>query len=328
MSRYLRLLLSGILVIGLLFSQTRPVQAGDVLGIHILHPSELDDVLSLLKTDKNKDHWEYVTIPYGLEDINRFNEWQSFFDKCKENKVIPIVRLITKPEGDTWAIPTTKDIIDLSKSLSALNWPTDERLIIVFNEPNHSKEWGGSVDPVRYADVLQFTSDWFRTDGKGFKILPAGLDLAAPNGSQTMEAFTFWKKALEYNPQIFDSLDDWNSHSYPNPAFSSSPTLSAQNSMRGFQHELEFLKKYSGKEWGVYITETGWAENSSTSRWLTQYYTYAEQHIWSDPHVKAVTPFLLHGAPGPFSAFSFLDQNGKKTRQFEAYRRVIETTEQ
>lgn len=327
MSNLSRLVLSGLLVIGLFLSQAKPVVAGDVLGIHILHPSELDDVVTLLKTDKNKEEWSYVTIPYGLEDINRHDEWQAFFNKCKEHKIIPIVRLVTRPEGAQWMVPTTRNIIDLAKGLSALQWPTEERLVIVFNEPNHAKEWGGKVDPVSYADTLQFASDWFRTEKKGYKILPAGLDLAAPNGSQTMEAFTFWKKALEYNPALFETVDDWNSHSYPNPAFSSSPTLNSQNSMRGFKHELEFVKKVSNRDLNVYITETGWAQNASTTRWLGQYYTYAQQHIWSDPKVKAVTPFLLNGAPGPFSTFSFLDQQGNKTKQFDAYRQIIEKEE-
>lgn len=325
MSKLLRLVLSIILIIGLLIMQAGPVMAGEVLGIHIIYPSELDAALPLLRTDQNKEQWEYVTILYSLDDVSQHDLWQAFFDKCRANKIIPIVRLVTKAEGGSWQVPTTKNIIDLSRGLSALTWPTDERLVIVFNEPNHAKEWGNQVDPVRYAEVLQFTADWLHTDNKGYKVLPAGLDLAAPNGSETMEAFTFWKKALESNPDLFKSIDDWNSHSYPNPAFSSPPTAKAQNSLRGFQHELTFLKKYSDKEWGVYITETGWVENSSTSRWLPQYYTYAAQHIWSDPHVKAVTPFLLNGAPGQFSAFSFLDAQGNKTRQFEAYRKVIET---
>ncbi len=326
MSKMLRLVLVGFIVIGLLFSQSNQVLAGEVLGVHILHPYELDDVLGLIRTEQNKDSWQYVTIVYGLDDIVQHDEWQRFFDRCREQKIIPIVRLVTKADGASWRVPSTMDIVRLADGLSQLNWPTDERLIIAFNEPNHANEWGGKVDPESYADTLQFTADWFHTEDKGYKILPAGLDLAAPNGGSTMEAFTFWKKSLEYNPRLLDSVDDWNSHSYPNPGFSSSPTRNTQNSLRGFQHELSFLKNYSDREWGVYITETGWEQNASTSRWLSQYYQYAVDHIWSDPHVKAVTPFLLHGAPGPFSSFSFFDRQGNKTLQYQAYRKVIENT--
>lgn len=325
MSRLVRLVLTTILVIGLTFFAPREAKAGEVLGIHILHPSEINDVTTLLKTEANKDQWSYVTIPYGLADVEKNTEWQAFFDICRDKKLIPIVRLVTKAEGPTWVVPTKKNIVDLSNGLSKLNWPTDERLVIMFNEPNHAKEWGGTINPEEYATVLRFGAEWFKTEGKNYKVLPAGLDLAAPNGSQTMEAFTYWKRALAVDPDLFQVIDDWNSHSYPNPGFSSSPTRTTQNSLKGFIHELEFVKEHSDRDLGVYITETGWAENAATRRHLTNYYAYAQQHIWSDPRVKAVTPFLLRGAPGPFAEFSFFDQAGNKTVQFDAYRKIIET---
>ena len=189
-----RLVLSGFLIIGLLFGQAKPVMAGEVLGIHILHPYELNDAIGLLKTERNKDEWVYITIPYSLDDINKKDEWQAFFTKCRENKINPIVRFVTKPEGSNWAIPTTKDIVRLTAGLSALEWPTSERLVIVFNEPNHAKEWGGKIDPIEYAEKLRFAIEWLKTEGKGYRVLPAALDLAAPNGSETMEAFNYWQK--------------------------------------------------------------------------------------------------------------------------------------
>ena len=71
MSKFCRLALSGMLVIGLLSAQIRPVYAGEVLGVHILHPYEIQDVVGLLKTEQNKEEWAYVTIPYSFEDINK-----------------------------------------------------------------------------------------------------------------------------------------------------------------------------------------------------------------------------------------------------------------
>lgn len=308
----------------LLAWKVQTVQAEEVLGIHILNPYELDDVVELLKTDKTREQWSYVTIPFGLEDINKKTEWQEFFNKCREHRIIPIVRLVTRPNGPTWAVPTKRNIVDLSRALSSLEWPNEQRIVILFNETNHAKEWGGKIDPYQYAEVLRFGLDWFKTEKLGYTVLPAAMDLAAPNGSETMEAFTYWKKVFEHDRELVDNLDAWNSHSYPNPGFSSAPTRTGQNSLRGFEHELTFLKQYSPREWGVYITETGWMENSSTGRYLTSYYQYAQKNIWSDPRIKAVTPFLLNGAPGPFAQFSLLDKNGNKTRQYDAYRKVIE----
>lgn len=308
----------------LLVGVLSPVHAGEVLGIHILHPYEVEDTELLLKTDANRDSWSYVTIPFTLSDISKKNEWQTFFNKCKEKKLIPIVRLATRIEGDSWSVPTRKEVVELSKALSALDWPSEERIVIVFNEPNHAKEWGNTIDPEGYARLFEFTSSWFRTEQKGYVVLPAAMDLAAPNGSSTMEAFTYWRKAISVAPEIFEYMDGWNSHSYPNPGFSSSPYRNTKDSLRGFQHELAFVKQYSERELPVYITETGWVENKITFPRLAQYYDYAQKNIWSDPRVKAVTPFLLRGASGPFSSFSFFDEYGNRTRQFEAYRRIVE----
>ncbi len=132
------------------------------------------------------------------------------------------------------------------------------------------------------------------------------------------------KNMVLEDSSIFSYIDAWNSHSYPNPGFSASPLLSGKNSLRGFEHELAFLDQYLEKKLPVYITETGWVETKKTGGWLSQYYKYAVQHIWSDVQVKAVTPFVLNGAPGTFEEFSFYDKNGNPTKQFYALRKAIE----
>jgi hypothetical protein len=297
---------------------------GEVLGVHILHPSEIDDAVKLLKTDGNQDAWQYVTVPLSLNDLKKQDEWQKFFDEAKKKKIKPIVRFSTKFENGAWKIPNKKEIVDLTAFVSELEWPTDEKYVIVFNEVNHKKEWGNSTDPAGYAEVLRFTSDWLRSEGNNYKVLPAAMDLAAPNGSSTQEAFGYLTAMMGHDPGIWDTVDYWNSHSYPNPGFSSSPQRDGKNSLRGFQYELAFLKEKTGKDFKTFITETGWTENGSTSRWLATYYEYARQHIWSDSRVMAVTPFILRGDPGPFSGFTLLDRNGKQTRQYVAYREAIE----
>ena len=128
---------------------------------------------------------------------------------------------------------------------------------------------------------------------------------------------------LEANPEIFNAIDIWNSHSYPNPGFSASPTRVGQNSMRGFEVELKYLKQKTNKDYLVFITETGWIVNASTQRYLESYYTYALQHIWSHPQIVAVTPFLLRGDPGPFKAFTFLDEDSQPTVQYRALQRAM-----
>ncbi len=322
----MRKLILSLVFIGIFFLHSSvSIQAQEVLGIHILAPGEINEAKELLQTSSNESKWKHVTVPFTLTDIEKGPQWQAFFDECEKYKFIPILRLATKAEGNYWTVPTKKDIVQLTSALKKLDWPTEERLVIVFNEPNHAKEWGNSLDPEEYADVLAFTSSWLKTEKEKYIVLPAGMDLAAPNGNVTMEAFTYWRRAMKHNPELLASIDAWNSHSYPNPGFSSAPAKKDKMSLRGYQHELAFVEPLASKKFDVYITETGWEENYSTTKKLESYYAYAAKNIWSDERIKAVTPFLLKGAPGPFEKFSFFDESGEKTKQFEAYRKVIET---
>ena len=322
---FVRLALGTILFCSLLFIEISPVSAGEVLGVHVLNMSELSKASQLLRTEKNRDQWQYITIPFTLEDVKKQAEWQSFFHQAKELKFRPIVRLATKFEGGAWAKPTRKDIVDMVSVLEKLSWPDpSEQVVIILNEPNHKTEWGGTLNPEQYAEILSFATDWLHTSKKKFVVLPAGLDLAAPNGAATLDAFHFLERMLRAQPDLLERIDGWNSHSYPNPAFSGRATDVGRNSIRGYRHELDFLARHTQKELPVYITETGWVQTPRTSKWLRAYYEYAFANVWSDPRIKAVTPFLLQGQPGPFGAFSFFDSSGKPTSQYEAYRRVIE----
>lgn len=296
------------------------------LGVHILHLAEVAKVKQVVNLKDQPETWNYVTIPFTLDDLHKRKDWKKFFAECKSLKIIPLVRLTTRfnPEKQAWEIPTRKDIVDQITFLSSFEWPTEEKHIIVFNEVNHAKEWGATINPSQYADLLRFTADWAHTEQKNYIVLPAGLDLAAPNGSQTKEAFTYLTQMLWADPNIFEVVDIWNSHSYPNPGFSSAPTRHAKNSLRGYQYELEFLKQKTGKDFQVMITETGWDETPGLSEWLSSYYAYAMQHIWSDEKVLAVTPFVLKGSPGPFKGFSFFDENDQPTNQFFALQSGLE----
>ncbi len=302
-----------------------PVQAtqGAILGIHILQPSEVQTAKELLNTGDQEDTWYYVTVPLTLNDLKKKDEWQAFMQYSKDHKLIPIVRLTTRFENGAWKVPTKKDVADLITFLSDLQWPTEERYIIAFNEVNHAKEWGNTINPAEYAEVLHFTSNWAKSEDKNYQVLPAAMDLAAPNGSVTKEAFTYLEEMRQADVQIFDYIDYWNSHSYPNPGFSGAATQTGQKSISGFVNELAYLKEKTGHEYRTFITETGWAENASTLRNLNGYYQYAAQHVWSDPRVIAVTPFVLQGDPGPFSAFTFINRKGQPTQQYQAYQNAI-----
>lgn len=315
------------LILLTVIASVQPVAAATAkMGMHVLHKEDVQEVVELLE-GQNTDEtelWYYITIPYTLEDANKPVEWQAFFNQAKELRVIPIVRLVTEVEGDTWRIPTRKDVVMQLDALSALEWPTSRKRVIIFNEVNHAKEWGGSIDPAEYTRTLRFASLWARSLDSNFLVLPAAMDLAAPNGSQTREAFSYLEAMVAEDPEILTYADAWNSHSYPNPAFSAPPTARGKNSLRGYEHELAFLEKQGITDLPVYITETGWEENARTSKNLTGYYQYALDNIWlPDDRIVAVTPFIFKGSPGPFSQFSFISADGKPTLQHIALSKVL-----
>jgi hypothetical protein len=252
-----KLLLYFFIIFCFLIVAPKNAQArAEVLGMHILQPEELTGVRRIFEDDE----WRYITIPLTISDTRDWQRWQNFFNEAHRLKLIPIIRLATSFDADQqhWTIPTRKDIVNLISFLSSLNWRQDEKLVIVFNEVNHAQEWGGKIDPLAYTYVLKFTSSWLRSENLNFKILPAAMDLAATDAFPTMEAFNYIKTMYRVDSEIFSYIDYWNSHSYPNPDFSSSPKRKGQNSLSGFIYELNYLKEKTGRDFPTFITETGW----------------------------------------------------------------------
>lgn len=300
-----------------------PVQARtEVLGIHLLSPGEVGSAQKLLETKDGASH--FVTVPLTFDDLNHRERWQAFFRDAHSARLIPIVRLTTRFENGNWVVPDRNDIMRFAKFLSDLEWREDKLIIILFNEPNHALEWGGRLDPEGYGEIADFAIDWFKTEPKQYVVLPAGLDLAAPNSKDTLEAFAYWRRAEKAAPGLFSKFDGWTSHSYPNPGFVSNPWKTDKGSLRGYQHELSFLSQYTNKELPVYITETGWKNETFSARDIKRYYQVAYENIWKkDERIVAVTPFLLQGAPGTFAPFSFLDAVGKPTKAYAAYQEIL-----
>lgn len=300
------------IIVGLwLFSL--PVHGEDIpLGVHILEPGELEYVLPY----RGESSKFYVTVPMVITD-RRTDIWQRFFETAFKAGITPLVRWVTLYKNGSWQVPTRREIVEASSFLTALNWP-GERTVILFNEPNHALEWGGKVDPEGYAETAAFAASWLKTEKVSYTVLPAGLDAAAPNNGTMIDSLRYMERMYRARPELFDLIDGWTSHSYPNPGFSASASRVGKNSLRGYENELSTLKRLTGKQYLVYITETGWKQSKAVNRLLPGYYQYAVKHIWNDERIKAVTVFLLRGFKGPFEDFSLLDSDHKPTAQMQA----------
>lgn len=279
-------------------------------GIHIVDENDLSDAARLVNS--NFGEWGYVKLVIR-EDDRRVDKWQAMFDRMRRLHLIPIVRLATKVEHSVWVKPRVEDIGSWVDFLGALNWVIENRYVIIFNEPNHAKEWGGQVNPEEYGWYLKEFSRRLKSNSADFFILPAGLDTSADNNNGTLEEVTFIKRMVAKEPDVFDFIDGWTSHSYPQPDYSGNPRSFAKGSVRTFQWELDLLTRWGVSGLPVFITETGWRQSTGKitdagalpPEKVAENYSVAFQQTWNTREVVAVTPFLLNYQDEPFDHFSW-----------------------
>lgn len=302
--------------------------ANNNVGIHITQIEDLEKAAELVNSSSGD--WGYVTIVIQETDQD-FEKWQKFFDTSREKHLIPLVRIATHLNGDIWEKPSLASIDQWANFLNSLNWPVKTQYVIVFNEPNHAKEWGGKIDPGEYATVLDRALTVFRQKNPDFLVLNAGLDQVAPNSATTMDELTFLQQMESKVPGIFKKLDGWASHSYPDHGFVGKPWEGGRGTIRGYEWERAILKKNFGldKDLPVFITETGWPHNTNEKlrikkekfydeELVAEYTRLAFNNIWlPDEKVMAVSPFILNYPYYPFANFSWLNSQGDPYPQYE-----------
>jgi len=325
-----KLILSFLLF--LIFNQPIFALENNKIGIHITQTEDLEKAAQLVNSQGGD--WGYVTVVIQETDRN-YEKWQNFFDQCREKHLIPLVRIATHLEGETWAKPSESSIEEWADFLTSLNWPVKNRYVIVFNEPNHAKEWGGRLDPGEYAIILTKAIDTFKQKNQNFLILNAGLDQAASDSQETMDEIKFLRKMDEKVPGIFLKLDGWVSHSYPNHGFVGKPWETGRATIKGYEWELSILKNLKNNfnlssDLPIFISETGWPhqlknknERFYSEKVTANFIRQAFENIWlKDEKVMAVTPFILNYPYYPFANFSWLDSQGEPYPQFNEVKSI------
>lgn len=291
-----------IFLASLLFAlHTKPVRAtvnplsfpNNKFGIHVIDENDLEDAAKLVNSSGGQ--WGYITIVIPQNDRNH-NKWQRTFDRMRRLKLIPLIRLATYAKDNGWAKPTIDQADDWADFLNSLKWVTQNRYIILFNEPNRAKEWGGDVNPAEYTRIAQVYRDKLKEASADFFILPAGFDAAAPDSNESMKATRYFSLMQAENNNIFKIFDGWTSHSYP-----------GKPGLTGYLTEINFLQRYGlPRNLPVFITETGWTNTNNTSvQKNAQNIKAAFSSVWTDPRIVAVTPFLLSYLTAPFDIFSW-----------------------
>lgn len=291
-------------------------------GVHILFPDEIQHAKNLVNSSNGE--WGYVIIPIQAFDKN-IDKWQKFMDDARSTKIIPIIRLATN--GDyfnttVWERPKTSEIIDFANFLDSVEWPTKNRYIVVYNEVNRADEWGGSANPSEYAEILSFAIETFKSKNPDFFIISAGLDNASSTRNGTYNPLEYLRLMELASPGIFERLDGFSSHSYPNPGFSQPPWRNNIEGISSFQYELDVIKNFTSKDLPVFITETGWVLTEVDDKTQAEYYKYAFENAWADPRIVAVTPFLLFAQGEPFTKFSLLKGDLQPSLTFKSIQSI------
>lgn len=308
------------------FSLFAADNANNKFGIYITDMNEAQKASELVNS--NGGEWGYVSFIINSND-RQVRKWQERMNLLNDKKLIPIVRIATYGNGDTWMKPVKDDAHDWAVFLSSLYWPTKKKIVVVYNEPNHGYEWGGSTNPAEYAHVLNETIDALKAADKDFVVLNAGFDASAPQEPpQYMDQVKFMEEMENAVPGIFSKLDGWSSHSYPNPGFSGSVKDTGRGSIQTYKWELELLRNkfHVSTSLPVYITETGWVSKNADYPRLkydenqtAQFMVDAYEKVWrADDQVQAVTPFMLVYKQPLFSHFSWLRADDTETPTFSA----------
>lgn len=313
-------------LLAIFFLNINPILASDrnIFGLHLTQTADLDSAKNIINSSGGD--WGYATVVIRLDQLDK-NTWQKFFDDCRKNHIIPIIRLATIMENNYWKIPTESDIDHLVSFLNSLNWPVIPQYIIPFNEINHASEWGGQIDIKNFTDIYIYTAQKFKNTSSNFFILSSPLDLAADDKNlETKSATTVYQEIYNYNPLYFELVDALASHSYPNHGYIGSPDDTGQNSIRGYQWELNYFKKLGvTKNYSVFITETGWphregiAKNNKyySAKTAADFYIKALNFWQSDSKIIAVTPFIYNYSQDPFDHFSWLNSEGQLYPEYQ-----------
>jgi len=285
----------------------------NIYGIHILDENDLKDAARLVNSSGGD--WGYVTVVIRSDERDH-KRWQNAFDEMRRLHLIPIVRIATKQTPQGWEKPNFDEIDGWIGFLNSLNWVIKNRYVVIGNEPNHAKEWGGEVKPEEYANYLKTISQRLKTTSSDFFIMPAGFDASAPNSKISMSEDNYLENMLSLQPDAFNNVDGWASHSYPNPNFSGSQDAIGKGSVKTYIWELNYLKNLGvTKNLPVFITETGWKHdagnaNNQNSILAAQKFKSALEIAWKDEQIVAVTPFILNYKEPPFDVFSWKKPDG------------------
>jgi len=280
----------------------------------------------------NGGDWGYITVVWTMQDredqMADYN-LQMFLDRCFEHHVQPIVRVATRfeakreptvpgqpavkpnPQGaeGTWMRPDWDEPLKWRELFERGRWPTRHAWIVVGNEPNLGREWGGEVDAAGYARYLARFLDVF-ADAPRFDVVSGALDISNTTALPVMQdALEFLDAMGAAVPGIFERLPAWASNPYSVPG--QGPGV--RYTHLAYEAELDRI----GREMPVIITEAGHLQTGDEQE-IARFYAQAFRDWMADPKVVAATPLFWHPDRNDFWMFE-LDRRGAFVHRSPTY---------
>ncbi len=300
-----------------------PWEINNKFGLYIY--AENDEYFELAQNlvNSNGGDWGYVLVPYNVHDNDK-DKWQSVFDRLSKKHLIPIIQL--------WGLDVKNYKAETDHAAEFLNsflWPIRHRYISVYNEPNDVGFWPPirpdvenlsdiDINPAQYAEVLNYTIDTFKAANPDFFMMNGAFNVSAATDATHLDSFAYMKQMNDAIPNIFNKLDGWASHPYPQPEFSGSPNARGRWSIVAYDDELDYLRELGvNKDLQVFITETGWAHAEGESynnkylpvEQISKHLKQAFNDVWlKDDKVRAVILFTVKYDP-PFDHFSYVNDD-------------------
>lgn len=290
---------------------------------------QITEIANLINS--NGGDWGYVLYSLWINNLDE-KEWETFFDLVGKNHLIPIIQLYPYQFDEEYLF---SQLTKTASFLNSFSWPSSCRIVTVFNETNARDFWGENIDPEGYARVLAKAIEIFKKENENFFILNGGFNSSSRSGPRYLDEEEYLIRMDEAVPSIFEKLDGWASHPYPQPEFSGDfhnpPSwYETRDQISAYEWEFSLLKKYFGVEnLPIFLTETGWAHKEGEQpKWqykkavlTAQYFDDVLRNIWlPDKRVVAITPFIFNHAS--FSNFNWMTIEGYCYPQCDVVKKI------
>jgi hypothetical protein len=266
--------------------------------------------------NSNGGDWGHVTIVLVEDDRADPDRLQRLFDQCYLHHLVPIVRIGTRFDlaRGVWARPQPNDPYLWREFFDRVRWPTTHHYIVVGNEPNLGREWGGAVDAADYARYLEKWLTVF-ADDRHYRVFNGALDASNDTSlPERMDEYEFIAAMRQASPTLFERLDGWASNPYHFRWWAEE----LRYSYRAYEAELAAI----GRDMPVIIVESA-TGHVDDPRAVADYYEMAFKHWLADPRVVAATPLFWNPEAEQFWMYD-VDGDGSVREPSPTYFRIKE----